>query len=130
MFKMTGLLTIWSKEGGSSEASKDCRGDHQGGGHQGRVHHDGHLEKRSETKTSQECKSKQHPHAHAAVLPIVRGHEQPHGEPSPKKGKHDASPLEEGGEQVHVGPCRGGQHGHGEAGIHVLQVGPDVPIAK
>lgn len=122
------ILAIWSKEGGSSEASKDCRGDHEGGGHQGGVHHDGHLEKGSETKTSQECKSQQHPHSHATVLSIIRGHEQSHGEPGPKEGEHDAPALEKGGEQVHVGPSRGGQHGHGEAGIHILQMGPHVPV--
>ena len=122
-------LTIWSKQGSSSEASKDSRSDHEGGGHQGGVHHDGHLQQGAQTKSSQECKAEQHAHAHCTVLAIVRSHEQAQCKSSSKEREQDAAPLEEGGEQVHVGPGRGGQHGHGEAGVHVLQVRADIPVA-
>jgi len=122
------VLAIWSKQGSSSEASKDSRSDHEGGGHQGGVHHDGHLQQGAQTKSSQECKAEQHAHAHCTVLAIVRSHEQAQCKSSSKEREQDAAPLEEGGEQVHVGPGRGGQHGHGEAGVHVLQVRADIPV--
>jgi len=122
------ILAIWSKESCSSKASKHGRGDHEGRGHQSGVHHDGHLQERTQAKTSQECKAKKHSHAHATVFSIVRGHEKPKGKSCSQEREHDSSSLQEAGEQVHVGPCRGGHHGHGEAGIHVLQVGANIAI--
>jgi len=122
------ILAIWSKEGSSSKASKDRGCDHEGRGHQGGVHHDCHLQERAQTKTSQEGKSKQHPHAHAAVLSIVWGHKQTQSKTCSEEGEHDSSSLKEGGEQVHVGPGSGGHHGHSEAGVDILQVGANISI--
>jgi len=122
------ILAIWSKESGSSKASKHSRRDHEGGGHQSGVHHDGHLQERTQAKTSQECKAKKHSHAHATVFSIIRGHEKPKGKSCSQEREDDSSSLQQAGEQVHVGPCRGGHHGHGEAGIHVLQVGANIAI--
>jgi len=122
------ILAIWSKQSGSSKASKHGRGDHEGGGDQGGVHHDGHLQEGTQAKTSQECKAEKHSHAHPTVLPIVRGHEEAKGKSCSQEREQDSSSLKEGGEQVHVGPCCSRHHGHGEAGIDVLQVGSNIAI--
>jgi len=122
------ILAIWSEEGSSSKASKHGRGDHEGGWDKGWVHHDGHLKERTQTETSQEREAKQHAHAHATVLSIVRSHEEPQSQACAEQREQDPSSLEQGGEQVDVGSSCSSHHGHGQAGVHVLQVGPNIPI--
>ena len=112
----------------TSETGEDCGGDEESSWHKAGVHRDGQLEERSHTKTSQKSKSHQHRHSGAAILAVIRGHEETYSQSSSDQWVENASATKEISAQVDVGPGRGGQHRHGEAGVDVLQVGPHMRL--
>jgi len=118
------VLAIRGEQGSAGEASEYGRGEHEGGGHKRGVHHDCHGEEGAQAESSEKGEGHEHGEAGAAVLPVVRGHEQAKGNPSAKEGEDQASALEDVGEEVHVGASRGGHDGHGEGGVDIFQVAP------
>ena len=87
------VLAIRGKEGSAGEASEYRRGEHEGGGHKRGVHHDCHGEEGAKAESGEEGEGHEHGEAGAAVLPVVRGHEQAKGNPSAKEGEDQASAL-------------------------------------
>ena len=83
-----------------------------------------------DTFTCQEAESEQHCHPGAAVLPVVGSEEESQGEAGRRQREEQAAALQQAGEQVHVGPGGGGRHRHGQAGVHILQVGPDMRLTE
>ena len=122
------ILPVWGHQGGAREAGEDCGGDEESRWHNAGVHHDGHLEEGSHTETSQKSKAQQHGHSSSSVLAVVRSHKETNSQASSEERVENPPATEEIRAQVDVGPGRGGQHRHGEAGIDVLQVGPDVGL--
>jgi len=118
------VLAIRGEQGSAGEASEYGRGEHEGGGHKRGVHHDCHGEEGAKAESGEEGEGHEHGEAGAAVLPVVRGHEQAKSNPSAKEGEDQASALEDVGEEVHVGASRGGHDGHGEGGVDIFQVAP------
>ena len=82
------------------------------------------------TITCQESEPEQHRHPGAAVLPVVGSEEESHGEAGRRQREEEAAALQQVGEQVDVGPGCGGRHRHGQAGVHILQVGPDMRLTE
>jgi len=118
------VFTIRSKEGSSSEGGEDCGGEHESRGDNGRVEPDGHAHQGSQAKACEEGESQEHSHPHAAVLAVVRGHEEAEGETKPQQGEKEAPALEKAGVKMDISPCRGGHDRHGEAGVDILEVRP------
>ena len=87
------VLAIRGEEGSAGEASEYRGGEHEGGGHKGGVHHDCHGEEGAKAESSEEGEGHEHGEAGAAVLPVVRGHEQAKSNPSAKEGEDQASTL-------------------------------------
>ena len=87
------VLAIRGEQGSAGEASEYGRGKHEGGGHQRGVHHDCHGEEGAQAESSEEGEGYEHGEAGAAVLPVVRGHEQAKGNPSAKEGEDQTSAL-------------------------------------
>ena len=82
------------------------------------------------TFTCQESEPEQHGHPGAAVLPVVGSEEESHGEAGRRQREEEAAALQQAGEQVDVGPGGGGSHRHGQAGVHILQMGPDMWLTE
>ena len=80
--------------------------------------------------TCQESEPEQHGHPGAAVLPVVGSEEESHGEAGRRQREEEAAALQQVGEQVDVGPGGRGRHRHGQAGVHILQVGPDMRLTE
>jgi len=118
------VFTIRGKKGSSCEGGKDRGGEHESRGDNGRVEPDGHAHQGSQPQACQEGKTKEHSHPHAAVLSVVRGHEEAEGEAKPQQGKEEASTLEKAGVKVNVSPCCGSHDRHGEAGVDILEMRP------
>jgi len=76
------ILPVRGHQGGSSETGEDSGGDEESSWHKAGVHRDGQLEERSHTKTSQKSKSHQHRHSGAAILAVIRGHEETYSQSS------------------------------------------------
>ena len=91
------VLAVGGEEGSAGEAGEDGGCEEEGGGHDAGVHHDGHGQERAHAQASQEGEAEQHGHPHAAVLAVVRGHEEAEGEAGREEGEHDAAALRNGG---------------------------------
>ena len=124
------ILPVRSHQRGPREAGEHRGGDEQGGGYDAGVHHDGELEQGAQAQSCQEAKPEQHSHPGGAVLSIVRGQEQPECEASSEEGAEDAPTTEEVREEVDVGSSGGGQDSHGQAGVDIFQVAPDVGLTE
>jgi len=122
------ILPVRGHQWSSGEAGEDCGGDKESRGDDAGVHHDGQLEKGSHAKTSQKSKSQQHGHSGASVLAVIRSHKETKSQSSRDQGVENPPATEEISAEVDIGPSRGGQHSHGEAGVDILQVSPDMRL--
>jgi len=122
------ILAVGGVEGSPGEAGEHHRGQHEGGGHDGRVQVDGHVKQRAHAEAGEECESKEHGEPGGAVLAVVWRHEESEGQADTEQREHEAAAPEDVSEEMDVRTARGGQHGHGQARVHVLQVGTDVRI--
>merc|ERR550519_428764 len=116
------VLAVGSEECGAGEAGEDDGGEHEGGRHDGRVQVNRHVQEGAQAEAGEESEAEQHREPGGPVLAVVGGHEQAEGQPESEEGQEDASATEDVGEHVDVGAGRGGEHAHGEGGVHILQV--------